>query len=121
VWLPGSLGLFFVAGWIAFRPATHETALAVLPWVLGSVLICRLLAAAWALRLVLQRGLLAPRTATVWVASWLVLAMALFALLAWGASPERAPVIYLAFVVLFAFPMVRLAAAPLALAWNRHR
>jgi len=35
--------------------------------------------------------------------------------------PELVPRYYLAYGVLFALPMARLAAAPLTLAWNRHR
>jgi len=45
------------------RPATHEIALAVLPWLLSLWMLLRLLAAGWVLRLVMRRGLLEARTA----------------------------------------------------------
>ncbi len=121
VFLPAILFLCFLAAWLYRRPDTHETVLAVLPWLLGSLLLCRLLAAGWALRRVLHRGLLRPRTAVRWVVGWLLLASTLFALLACTIPPELVPVGYIAFGVLLAMPMARLAATPLALAWNRHR
>jgi hypothetical protein len=119
--IPGSLALWVIAGWIYKRPEHHETTLAVLPWLLGLLILCRLLAAAWALRQVLRQGLLAPRTVARLLATWLLLGSVLFGVLAWSVAPGLVPVYYLAFAVLFALPMARLAAAPLALAWNRHR
>jgi hypothetical protein len=50
-----------------------------------------------------------------------LLASVLFGLFAWAVPPEVLSRYYLAYGVLFALPMARLAAAPLTLAWNRHR
>jgi hypothetical protein len=47
--------------------------------------------------------------------------LVLFSILAWSVPAGIVPTYYLALIVLFALPMVRLAATPLALAWNRHR
>ena len=46
---------------------------------------------------------------------------ALFAMLAWVLPAEKVPRYYIAFAVALVLPMARLAAAPLVLAWNRHR
>ncbi len=123
VWVcfPGSIFLCFLADWFRQRPETHETVFAVLPWLLGTLVICRLLIVAWALRQVLRRRLLRPRTVARWIGGWLLLASILFAMLAWAIPAKMVPMGYIAFIVLFAMPMARLAAAPLALAWNRHR
>jgi hypothetical protein len=120
-YLPGSLGLWFVAGWIYRHPEIRDTILTVLPTLLGVVVLCRLLLAAWALRQSLRQGLLQPRTLVRWAAGWVLLASVLFGLFAWAVPPELVPRYYLAYGVLFALPMARLAAAPLTLAWNRHR
>jgi hypothetical protein len=67
------------------------------------------------------RRALQPRTAVRWATAWVCVASALFGLLAYAVPAERVPVYNLALAVLFAMPMARLTAAPLALAWNRHR
>ena len=119
--LPGSLGLWFVAMWIYRHPESHGTVFIVLPPLLGLVVICRLLLAAWALCQVLRQGLLQPQTVARWLAGWVLLASVLFCLLVWAVPSDLLPTYYLAYGVLFAMPMARLAAAPLTLAWNRHR
>jgi hypothetical protein len=121
VCLPGSLGLWFVAGWIYRHPEIRDTIPTVLPTLLGVVVLCRLLLAAWALQQALRQGLLQPQTVARWAAGWVLLASVLFGLFAWAVPPELVPRYYLAYGVLFALPMARLAAAPLTLAWNRHR
>jgi hypothetical protein len=121
VFFPASISLCILAGWLYHHPETHETVLALLPWLLGPLVVCRLLVAMWALREVLRRGLLQPRTAALWATAWLLLASMLFVVFVWAVPREHVPVYYLAFGVLFAMPMARLAATPLALAWNRHR
>jgi hypothetical protein len=113
------LGL--VGIWIAKHPEFHQPLLALVPWFLGLLIACRLGVAGLALRAGLRLRVLAPRTAVRWVTAWVCVAMALFGLLAYVVPAERVPVYNLAFAVLFAMPMARLTAAPLALAWNRHR
>jgi hypothetical protein len=118
----GSIGLLAVVWWLIYaHPETHALALAVLPWLLGALMVCRFAATGLALQVVLRRGLLQPATVVRWAAAWLLLASLLFGVLAWVVPAERVPLHYIAFTVLFAMPMVRLASTPLALAWNRHR
>jgi hypothetical protein len=117
----GSVVLIYLAAWIYKTPTTHARMLAVLPWLLGLFILGRLLLAAWAVRHGLRQGLLQPRTAARWLASWLLLASMLFGVLAWVVPPGLIAKYYLACAVLIALPMARLAATPLVLAWNRHR
>jgi hypothetical protein len=121
VCLPGWLGLWFLAAWIYRHPEIHDIVFRVLPPLLGVVVLGRLVLAAWALRQSLRQGLLQPQTVARWAAGWVLLASILFGLFAWTVPPKFVPWYYLAYGVLFALPMARLAAAPLTLAWNRHR
>jgi hypothetical protein len=115
------IGLVLVATWVSKQPEILGHVLALVPWLLGLLIACRLSVAGLALRAGLRRRVLAPRTAVRWVTAWVCVAAALFGLLAYAVPAERVPVYVLAFAVLIAMPMVRLTAAPLALAWNRHR
>jgi hypothetical protein len=119
--MPGAPGLCVVVVWIYKTPEMHQTALAVLPWLLGVIVLCRLLLAGWALVQVLRKGLMEVHTAIHWLVAWLLVASVLFGLLAFAMPSNLVPVYYVAFAILFAMPMARLAASPLALAWNRHR
>lgn len=115
------LGLFLTIRRIAELPETHDGVLAVLPWLLVTLLVARLLLCAWACWQIVQQQLVQVGTVVCWLIAWLVVAATLFAAVAWATPSEWIAVEYLAFAVLFAMPMARLAAAPLALAWNRHR
>jgi hypothetical protein len=115
------IGLALVATWVSKQPEILDHVLALLPWLLGLLIACRLCVAGLALREGLRRRVLEPRTAVRWVTAWICIAATLVGLLVYAVPPERVPAYCLAFAVLFAMPMARLTAAPLALAWNRHR
>ena len=123
VCIPGyfaALGIYFGCADSLMLPP--EIVMGVLPWLIGLVFLGRLLAAGWALQQTIEWGLLTLRTAACWAAGWLLIASSLFAALAWTIPPEeRIAPHYLAYLVLFAMPMARLAAMPLVLAWNRYR
>ncbi len=92
-----------------------------LPWWAGGAVLVKLAAAGGLGRALVRRRLAAPRGLAKVLALWLLAAAGLFVLL-YGAVPEgAAPVSLLAFGAALGVPLVRLAAAPLALAWNRHR
>jgi hypothetical protein len=115
------VGLSLVGIWVSKDPEIRGHFLALLPWLLGLVIACRLGVAGLALRVGLRRQVLEPRTAVRWLTVWVCVAATLFGLLVYAVPAERVAAYNLAFAVLFAMPMVRLTAAPLALAWNRHR
>ncbi len=119
--MAGFFLLCFVGGWIYKHPETHERLLALLPWLIGLLILFRLLVAGLALRQGLRQGLFEPRTALRWLTAWVLLGSALFGLLAYVVPADLVPLGYLAYAVLLTLPTARLTAAPLALAWNRHR
>lgn len=92
--------------------ARRERLLDWLPWAAGAAVAVKLLAAAWF-----------ARRAAVWpvVGAWAVGVAVLSALLVWLVPPALVPTYGLVVGVVLAVPLARLAAAPLALAWNRHR
>jgi hypothetical protein len=129
-WITASAALLAVAAWLALgviaaRAALNPRALvivdAVAPWLLGPAVLCRLLAAGWALREVLRRGFVSQRMAALWLAGWLLFASLLLVTLLCTVPSALVPTHYVVFAVLFALPMARLTATPLALDWNRHR
>jgi hypothetical protein len=116
-----TVGLWIIALTILVRPGSHDMVRAMLPWLLAGLVLCRLLAAGWALRLGVRQKLMAWRTVACWGTCWLLLALALFGVLAWVVPVELVSRYYLAVGVVWSLPMAHLAATPLALAWNRHR
>jgi hypothetical protein len=129
-WVTTAIALTSIAVWVFVgvtavlaikNPSARVLIDATAPWFLGLVMMCRLLAAGWALRRVLRRGFVTWRTAACWLAVWLLVASLLIGVLVWSVPPVLVPVRYVVFAVLFAMPMARLVAAPLALDWNRHR
>lgn len=113
--------LWILGAWLYRDPEARGSLRTVWPWLLGLLILCRLLAAGWALRRGLHAGLLDLRTIRRWLTAWLLFGAALFGLLAWVVPAELVPWYYSAFAVLLVLPMARLAASPLVLAWNRHR
>jgi len=92
-----------------------------LPW-LAALLVCvKLTAAAWiAMRLQASR-LLSNRTLVLGAVCWDVAVFALYGVLVWLVPALLIRRYSLALIAILAIPLVRLSAAPLALAWNRHR
>lgn len=92
-----------------------------LPWAAAAAVAVKLLAAAGLLSVLVRRRELEAGAAAKLAGVWAVAAAALFAVLAWLVPPALVPTYALALGVVLALPLARLAAAPLALAWNRHR
>ena len=65
--------------------------------------------------------LLSDRILVIGAACWDVAVFALYGLLVWLLPTLLFPSYFLALVAILAIPLARLSAAPLALAWNRHR
>jgi hypothetical protein len=113
-------GLYEWTTWNAY-PDRRDRIFDALPWVAGTAVGLKLLAAGLALRALLRRGEVAPRVLARLLGLWLLTAATLFALLAWVVPSDQVPRYGLALGVVLFLPLARLAAAPLALAWNRHR
>jgi hypothetical protein len=121
------LGLIFfvaigpVAKWIYEHKEHHAALWEMLPWVAG-LLVCMKLTAVFGLMTRLrQLRLLSDRALVTFGSCWLLLVLGLYGLLAWLVPTELAPRYLLALFAVLLLPLARLAAAPLALGWNRHR
>lgn len=121
--LTGLLGLQFMGEWVMWDAdaARRERILDVLPWLAGAAVALKLLVGAWAVRQLLRRGDVTPAIATRLVAVWSLFVVTLFGVLGWLVPEGMVPVSGLAVGVVLAVPFTRLAIAPLAFAWNRHR
>lgn len=91
------------------------------PWLLGILVFFKLCAAAWVAMRLHDRRLLTDRTLIAGAVAWDVAVFALFGLLRWLVPEILFQSYFLALIAMLMIPLARLAAAPLALAWNRHR
>jgi hypothetical protein len=107
--------------WIISDRVPRTAVFNALPWI-PVVLVCvKVSLAAWiAIRLHDSRAL-SDRALVTGAACWLVAVLVLYAVLAWFVSTPLVPRYLLGAVAILEIPLVRLSAAPLALAWNRHR
>jgi hypothetical protein len=107
--------------WIADDGDAFEGILHATPG-MAAVLAClKVAAAGWIAARLSRSGLVDDRTLVTAAALWLVTVLALYALLVWLMSSPHFARYMLALLAVLAVPLARLFAAPLALAWNRHR
>jgi hypothetical protein len=107
--------------WIFFHPEWHAAAIASVLWILGLLLLVKLVVATCVVSRLISSGLTTAGVATLMVTMWLatisiLCGLALY-LLPGGYS---APANIVSGIALFV-PFSRIAGAPLALEWNRHR
>jgi hypothetical protein len=109
--------------WVAWDadPDHRERLRVWLPRVAAGLVAAKLVAAGWVLRVGVGRGRWTPAAAGTLAAAWVVTTAVLFAGLAWLVPPSLVAASGLALAVALFLPLARPAAAPLALAWNRHR
>ena len=109
--------LDWVAGNGAVRAALWDAA----PTVLAVLAALKLSAAVWVAVQLYHSRLLRDRTLVIGAALWCGAVLALAATLSWWIASEFFPRYLFVLVAILAVPLVRLSAAPLTLAWNRHR
>jgi hypothetical protein len=110
-----------LAHWVIGKRVVMAMLWNVLPWI-AAVLVCFKISAVARIAMRLRdSGLLSDRTLIVGAACWDVIVFALYGLLAWIFPALIFRRYLLALVAILAVPLARLSAAPLALAWNRHR
>ena len=86
------------------------------------VLVClKMSVAVWIAARLYRSRLLSDRTLVTGAACWLAAVLALYGLLVWWIDTPWIERYVLALFAILAIPLARLSAAPLALAWNRHR
>jgi hypothetical protein len=80
-----------------------------------------MIAACWVATRLYRLRVFRDRTLVVGAAIWVVAVLTLYGVLVWFVDTPIFPRYFLALVAILAIPLARLSAAPMALAWNRHR
>jgi hypothetical protein len=115
-------GLFVAWAQIMGNPRLEEGLLTAWPWILSSAVFAKVCLGGVVLGALRRRRILSARRLTQIVAAWMIGAGAIVSLALWltPARPFSAWTVA-GTAVLLLLPGVRLALAPLALEWNRHR
>src|SRR5438105_14738701 len=118
------LGFFFLFGpfaeWISDSGRVGEVWSA-LPLVFTVLVGVKMIASVWIGVRLYDRRLVRYRRVVTGAACWSVAVFALYSVLVWLLDTPHIPHYLLMLVAILAIPLARLSAAPLALAWNRHR
>lgn len=110
-----------IGRWIHDDGKVLAALLDALPWILAVLVCAKMSAAAWIATRLYDGRLLSDRTLVTGSACWLVAVLALYGLLVWLWATPHVARYFLLLVAILEIPLARLSAAPLALAWNRHR
>jgi len=92
-----------------------------LPLILGVLVCIKTSVAAWIATRLYQSRLLSDATLLWGAAAWCIVVLTLYGVLVWFMNTPLFPGYVLLLLAILAIPLARFAAAPLALAWNRHR
>jgi hypothetical protein len=112
-WMP----VGYAVWWLLQRPAGVTTLQAL---AIAAVAVKLVLAGVLVRRLVHRRITAAP-FAALCLAAWVIVALGLITVISKVLPDEQLPLLAVAAVVILVMPLNGLAAAPLVLAWNRHR
>ena len=110
-----------IAQWISEHGDAQAALWDALLWIPAVLVSLKMTAAAWTATRLYRSRLLSDRTLVAGAAGWLVAVLALYGVLMWLLSTPFFPRYLLALIAILAVPLARVSAAPLALAWNRHR
>jgi hypothetical protein len=92
-----------------------------LPLIFTLLVSVKMSAAVWIATRLYRNRLLSDRVLVAGAACWCVAVFALYGVLVWMLDTPHIPHYLLLLLAILAIPLARLSAAPLALAWNRHR
>jgi hypothetical protein len=123
----GILGFILTAAVGGARLATHpeeiRLVMAAVPWLIAIMAAIKVSVSAWAFRASVRRGLMTTFEVVRASSLWLIASGSLVGLWAWvvpaKGMPVAAPVIWIALATMV--PLGRVALAPLAMDWGRHR
>jgi hypothetical protein len=110
-----------IAIWIIENSDVRVALWSALPLILGVLVCFKMSAAAWVATRLYRSRVLSDRTLVTGAAGWAAAVLALYGVLVWLLFAPFMPRYLLGLVAILAVPLARLSAAPLALAWNRHR
>ena len=113
--------VFGYANWLLKHPENFAALASAMPWVVLGVVALKALVATGMVRALRRGGLIADRTLAYILGTWALVTAGLWALLHLLIPEALVSGYGLAGTVLVLVPLNRLLAAPLALAWNRHR
>jgi hypothetical protein len=87
-----------------------------------TVLVCvKMSLAVWIAARLYRGRLVSDRTLVIGAACWSAAVFAVYGVLVWMLDTPHIPRYLITLLAILAIPLARLSAAPLALAWNRHR
>jgi hypothetical protein len=92
-----------------------------LRWVPAVLVLAKMSVAARVVTQLHRERLLGDRALVGGAACWVAAVLALYGVLLWLVSTPHIPRDFLLLLAILAVPLARVSAAPLALAWNRHR
>ncbi len=115
------VGLLCLAQWLAKSPQYWQRFMDLLPWLAGVVVALKGIAAGWICRILIRRKLVPTEVVCGGLVIWIASAAGLFGLLYWLLPPDQVSISALVLGITYTLPLTRLAVAPLALTWNRHR
>ncbi len=110
-----------IVEWIIDSPSLQRALWNALPRILAILVGLKMAAAAWIATRLDRSRLLGDRALVLGAACWCVAVLALYGVLVWFFSTPFVERYVLALIAILAVPLARISAAPLALAWNRHR
>ncbi len=110
-----------IVEWIADTPSVQRVLWNALPLILAGLVALKMSAAAWIATRLDRSRLLGDRAIVAGAACWVLAVLALYGVLVWFFSTPFVARSVLALIAILAVPLARISAAPLALAWNRHR
>jgi len=110
-----------IVEWIIDTPSVQRALWNALPLILAGLVGLKMSAAAWIATRLDRNRLLGDRALVAGAACWVLAVLALYGVLVWFFSTPFVARYVLALIAILAVPLARISAAPLALAWNRHR
>jgi hypothetical protein len=110
-----------MADWIIENSSVQAELWDAIPLILAILVGVKMSAASVIAVWLYRSRLLSDRALVTSAAVWLLVVLALYCVLVWLLSTPFFPRYVLALLAILPIPLARLSAAPLALAWNRHR
>jgi hypothetical protein len=107
--------------WIIDTPSAQRALWNALPLILAGLVGLKMSAAAWIATRLDRSRLLGARALVLGAACWVLAVLAVYGVLVWFFSTPFVARYQLALIAILVVPLARISAAPLALAWNRHR
>lgn len=118
---PSALILLDVGLHLKESPQSWQWFAGLLTWLASGAVVLKCLAAAWALILIRRKAVVPFHVVIGTLAAWSALAIGLLMVLRELIPREIMPMSGLVLGIALLLPLTRVALAPLALSWNRHR